>query len=469
MALENPHGLALECGENHWTYKELDSVVEERTSQLTTLGAGPGINVLLASEVNVEAVEMVHSVFRAGSTLVPVNPRLGLADGVLDQANPQIILVSKSLEKQFNPFLRNYEDRSESLIPSESMGIWVSKNPSEFKDGQGDRSANFPAALLWTSGTEGRPKTIPITHDALEHSAFAIKSRLGLGEADRWYASLSLGHVGGLALVHRAAWAGSTLLVDQGFSTEILIEMIEEKRVSHTSVVPTMLHGLIRVRGNKKVPAALQAIVVGGAPLDKSLLERALSLGYPIVSTYGMTETCSQISTATVDLVKQKPGTVGTPIQGLEIRITEDKEVCVRGPTVANDATDGEGWLVTGDLGEIDNDGHLWIRGRQKDIIITGGVNVDPVRVSNEIRGLPGVVEVVVVGLLHEVWGETVGALVVLESHESMKKSAMLKILSDRLSKSELPRTLSFVAEIPTSPNGKIDFEAVRLILSRDF
>lgn len=186
----------------------------------------------------------------------------------------------------------------------------------------------------------------------------------------------------------------------------------------------------------------------------------------PVVSTYGMTETCSQISTATVDLVKQKPGTVGTPIQGLEIRITEDKEVCVRGPTVANDATDGEGWLVTGDLGEIDNDGHLWIRGRQRDIIITGGVNVDPVRVSNEIRGVPGVVEAVVVGLLNEEWGETVGALVVLESDESMQESEILEILSEKLSKSELPRTLSFVAEIPTSPNGKTDFGKVRCILS---
>ncbi len=467
MALENPYGLALEGSEIQWTYDELDKAVEERMSRLKTLGAGAGINVLLFSEVNIEAVEMVHSVFRTGSTLVPVNPRLGLTGEVLDRLNPQIILVSKTLREKVAPFLTSYEGWSESSIGSETMGIWVSRNPNELKPDQVYRFANFPAAFLVTSGTEGRPKTVPVTYQALEHSACAIKSRLNLSSTDRWFASLSLGHVGGLALVHRAAWNGSTLLVDQAFSTEILIEMIEKREISHTSVVPTMLHGLVRDRGDKQIPPTLRAMIVGGASLDASLLDRALSLGYPIVSTYGMTETCSQVSTAPAELVKQKPGTVGAPISGLEIKIVENNEICVRGPTVGTDAIDREGWFATGDLGEIDEDGHLWIKGRQKNIIITGGVNVDPERVANEIRCVSEVSDAVVVGLSDEVWGEIVGALVVLESHGSMKESAMLKILSGRLSKSELPRMLSFVREIPNSPNGKTDFEAVRLILSQ--
>ena len=467
MALKNPGGLALEDGNNQWTYEVLDRLVEERASQLFRLGGGPGVNVLLASQVTVEAVEMVHSVLRTGSTLLPINPLLGLQEEIVDKANPGIILVSKELENIFQPFLGSCVDRSGLFPGLESMGIWVSENVSGLKSDQASRSTNFPAALILTSGTEGKPKAIPVMSEALEHSACAVRSRLGLSTEDRWYASLSLGHVGGLALIHRTAFIGSTLLVRERFSTEGLVEVIETKRVSHTSVVPTMLNKILQIRGDKKAPPDLEALVVGGASTDAALLGKALSLGYPIVTTYGMTESCSQISTAPVELVKKKPGTVGAPIHGLEIKIGEDCEICVRGPTVADCVTDREGWFATGDLGEIDDDGHLWIRGRQKDIIITGGVNVDPVKVSNEIRCVPGVVEAVVVGLPHEVWGETVGALVVLESHGSMKESAMLKILSDRLSKPELPRMISFGTEIPTSANGKTDFEAVHLILSR--
>lgn len=468
MALENPDGLALEDGENQWTYEELDGLVEGGASQLLKLGVRPGINVLLVSEVNVTAVVMVHSVFRTGSTLVPVNPRSGLQEGLLDKSTPQIVLVSKQLERTSNSFLKNYEDRSELLIGSESLGIWASEGLNRNGSDRMDRSVNFPAAILLTSGTEGRPKMVPIMHEALEHSADAIKSRLSLSSQDRWYASLSVGHIGGLALVHRVAWIGSTLLVRAAFSVERLIEVVESQSASHISVVPTMLRQLLQGRGDKQSPTTLKALVVGGASIDASLLNRALSLGYPIVLTYGMTETCSQVTTTPVGLVKQKPGTVGAPIDGLEIKIGEDREIWVRGPTVLDDSTDEEGWFATGDLGEIDEVGHLWINGRRRDIIITGGVNVDPVRVANEIRSLPGVLDVAVVGLLDEVWGETVGALVVPESQQSMGASAILEILEDRLSTSQLPRKLDFVTEIPTNQNGKIDRHAVRSILCRD-
>ena len=141
------------------------------------------------------------------------------------------------------------------------MGVWVSENINGLKSDQASRSTNFPAALILTSGTEGKPKAIPVMSEALEHSACAVRSRLGLSTEDRWYASLSLGHVGGLALIHRTAFIGSTLLVRERFSTEGLVEVIETKRVSHTSVVPTMLHKILQIRGDKKAPPDLEALV----------------------------------------------------------------------------------------------------------------------------------------------------------------------------------------------------------------
>ena len=140
-----------------------------------------------------------------------------LGNEAFDQVNPEIVLVSKTLRKKYSPLLKNYNDRSDLAVDSDLLSVWVSKNLDEFKPDQLDGSANLPAALIFTSGTEGISKTIQISHEALEHSAYAIGSRLSLAATDRWYASLSLGHVGGLALVHRAAWNGATLLVDGEF------------------------------------------------------------------------------------------------------------------------------------------------------------------------------------------------------------------------------------------------------------
>ena len=465
IAQENPDALALGDGENSWTYRELDDAVEERASQLLDLGAGPGITIAFASEVDALAVQYVHAVFRTGSTIAPVNPQLGLQGAAIEQLDPQIVLLSKQDEVTLGSYLEEYGYSYDAVSVSGRMASWTIKKSNRRRCVEPERTCDFPAALLLTSGTDGASKSVSIMHHALAHSAGSVKLRLGLSAEDRWYASLSLAHIGGLALIHRSAWTGSALMVKGSFSIKNLIAMIDSYGISHTSLVPTMLYQLLESRDEKPIPATLKALIIGGAPMSSSLLTRALEAGYPVVSTYGMTETCSQVATASVELVKQKPGTVGAPIESVEVKIAEDQEIWVRGPTVINDMSDEEGWFATGDLGELDEEGHLWVNGRRRDIIITGGVNVDPLKVAKKIRGIPGVADAAVMGFPDAVWGEVVGALVVTQSGESLGRAIILEALKDSLSKSEVPRLLSYVSEIPMNANGKTNRKAILKIL----
>ena len=289
---------------------------------------------------------------------------------------------------------------------------------------------------------------------------------MSLTGEDRWYASLSLGHVGGLALVHRAAHVGCTLLVRGPFSAEVLAELIDQDRLTHASLVPTMLRRLLDVRGGQPVPSTLRCLLVGGAEAGHTLVPNAIEQGYHIALTYGLTEACSQVATAPPELVAEKPGTVGRPIDGIELRIGEDGEIAVRGGTVSPGAADEEGWLATADLGRIDADGHLWIIGRISDRIVTGGTTVDPRSVEVVLEGLPDVSAAAVAGIPDDVWGEAVVALIVLHPWVEADPKALMEQVRERLSASELPRRVEFAETLPLNANGKIDRGAVRAVFS---
>jgi O-succinylbenzoic acid--CoA ligase len=285
---------------------------------------------------------------------------------------------------------------------------------------------------------------------------------LGLTESDRWYASLSLGHIGGLALVHRVARVGCTLLVRGRFTAEALGALIDREGLTHASLVPVMLRRLLDVRAGEPVPTHLRCLLVGGAPAGGSLVPDAIGQGYPIALTYGLTEACSQVATAPPDLVVKKPGTVGAPMDGLALRLGDDGEISVRGDTVSPGAADEVGWLATGDLGRLDEDGHLWVTGRIGDRILTGGATVDPRSVEAILEGLAGVSGAAVVGIPDEVWGESVVALIVPAAGADVEREELIAEARERLSAAQLPRRVEFADSLPVNANGKIDRVAVR-------
>ncbi len=475
-----PDHIALDDGQEHWSYAQLHAAAARMARRLVPVGAGPGTVVALIAHPGALTVQAIHAVPRTGAVLAILNPRLTWVEleTALDVLQPDVLLTTQA-----------------SLTRLDADPMWFTvlddlpKPPadapepaSEIEDEGPDQHGTTPYMVLWTSGTEGTPRGVVLSRDALRTHAEAVQERLGLSHSDRTLASLSPAHIGGLAMILRAAQTGSTLVVRGAFEAEEFARLIETGEVTHASLVPTMLLRLLDQRGSAPAPETLRCLLIGGAHAPAELIERALSLAYPIALTYGMTEMCSQVATAPPDAVREKPGSVGSPLNGIDVRVREEGELWVRGPTLALGTVsagagtvhnpvpldDLEGGYLTGDLGRVDEDGHLWITGRIASRIISGGVNVDPREVTDLLESLPGVVEAAVVGVPDPEWGERVVAAVVLAPDGSPAGEAALTALHgaarERLSEAKRPREIRVVAALPRNANGKVDPAGVRAL-----
>ena len=210
------------------------------------------------------------------------------------------------------------------------------------------------------------------------------------------------------------------------------------------------------------MPDSLRCLLIGGAHAKTELLEEALALGLPLALTYGLTEATSQVATAPPGLVASKPGTVGRPLPGVDLRISGTGEILVRGPTVAPGLEAEDGWLHTGDLGHVDGEGDLWVTGRLIHRIISGGVNVDPAEVEAVLRTHPGLEEVAVVGVPDPKWGERVVAALVPDGKTEDLPHQLDRIAKAVLSPAKRPRDYRFLEALPRNVNGKVDRARIR-------
>jgi len=339
-------------------------------------------------------------------------------------------------------------------------------------------------AVLWTSGTSGRPRGVALGVAGFEAHVRAVSERLELDGSEVWLASLSLAHVGGLALVGRAARTGATLLAPGAADTATVARALRGERpdggaappATHLSLVPTQLERLITLWGSAPPPVALRCILVGGAHAPADLVHRATEGGWPVALTYGMTEMWSQVATAPPDVTRFRPGTVGRALPATELRIDVVGEILVRGPTRAlgylateiappsgtalhaqPDFTE-DAWYRTGDLGRVDDDGFLFVTGRRSDRIVTGGVNVDPAEVEDVLRSHPAVADAGVVGVPNTEWGETVAAVLVPSpGGEALDLAAVEAFVRERLSGPKRPRVWKVTQALPRNANGKLD------------
>lgn len=294
------------------------------------------------------------------------------------------------------------------------------------------------AVVVATSGATGQPKGVVLTHEAVRASAHAVHRRLGASGADHWLACLPLAHIGGLAVVLRALVDDVDLTVHDGFDAAA----VEASPATLVSLVPT---ALARID-----PGGFRWIVLGGSAAPPVLPAN-------VVATYGMTETGSGIVYG------------GLPLDGVELRIGADHVINVRAPTLlrcyrdGSDPKDADGWLATGDLGELDPDGRLRVHGRAGDLIITGGENVWPEPVERVLAGIAGVADVAVVGVDDPEWGQAVTAVVVPAAGTSAPTLAALReAVKEQLPAYCAPHRLVLVVEIARTSLGKVRRDLAR-------
>lgn len=434
----HPDAVAADDGKREWSWAALDAEATEWAGRLRAAGTMEGESVALLLPPGLDALAALHGAFRTGALVAPLHP---------------------------------------SLTPPERADALEALDPVALVDATGvhHRRAAHPAgaraddavAVLWTSGTSGRPRGVLITEGGLRANTEGARRRLGLTSADRWYASLSPAHVGGLVLLVRAAILGCRLHIPGPFALDDLVAAIDGGTVTHASLVPAMLRRLLEVRGESPPPPTLRCLLIGGAAAPPELVRRALDAGFPLALSYGMTEATSQAATAPPADVAADPTSVGRPLPGVEARVTADGALQLRGPTISPGLLDGtplvdaEGWLDTGDRAVWTDDGRLRITGRRSDRIVSGGVTVDAREVEAVLRTHPAVDDACVVGLPDERWGEQVAALLV----GTPEREPFDRWIRERLSPAKRPRRLRSVAALPLNRNGKVDRSAVRALL----
>ncbi|WP_367996442.1 o-succinylbenzoate--CoA ligase [Haloferax volcanii] len=463
-----------------WTFRELDALVDETAGQLAALGVEAGDHLGVVLDPGVDYVRLIHAATRLGAVLVPLSDRL-TADEIarnVELADVTTLVCGESTESTAVeattdvPVVSVDDPRWEGVINLSSIA------PKRVEPAGWSLSETM--LLLFTSGTTGTPKAVQLTMGNLLANAVAGAFRLGVSRDDRWLVTLSLHHMGGIGPILRGPLYGTTVVLREGFDAGGAADDIGKYDVTGVSLVPTMLTRMLDSRGT--LSDSLRVVLLGGAPAPDELVERCRNYSVPVHPTYGMTETASQVATATPREAFDDVGTVGRPLYFTDLRVVDEDgtpvepgtpgELVVSGPTVSPgyyrnpeataDAFSDAG-LRTGDIGYRDDDGLLYVLNRKDDRIITGGENVDPGEVAAVLRDHPDVDDATVLGVPDAEWGERVAALVVPADPENPPDDEDLDdFCRERLAGFKCPRLVATADELPRTVSGTVDREAVR-------
>ncbi|MEM8961385.1 MAG: fatty acid--CoA ligase family protein [Acidobacteriota bacterium] len=397
--------------------------------------------VVVRAGLDVESLVLIHGLIATGTPMLLLHPRAKTSE------NERIISACQAIEGPFEGVDSNRHRVLETLPDDER-----------------------PLAIIPTSGTSGAPKGVVLSRRAFAASARASATNLGWREDDRWWLTLPLAHVGGLSVVTRCLQARRPIVLESAprFDPLWAIDVIERQRVTLLSLVPTMLERLLD--HDWRPPSHLRAVLVGGAASSPALLARARQQGVPVLTTYGLSEACSQVATESPDDQTPRPlRGCGRPLPGIDVRIAIDGVIEIGGPTLfsgyapsGGESWTADGWLRTRDLGTFDANGILRVLGRSDSTIITGGENVVPGEVETVLEAHPSVRSAVVVGVAEPTWGQLVTATVVLASSTTDTDQPDLVLwCRDRLASFKCPRFVAIRESLPLGPTGKVDRRAV--------
>ena len=354
------------------------------------------------------------------------------------------------------------------LPPARLAGLIDALRPDSVQDTEGVTSARSgpyegvaegTAVVVGTSGSTGVPKGVELSAAALRHSARASLDRVGARPGERWLCCLPVTHVAGLAVLVRSLVSGTEPVLAERADAGT----VAASGCAHVSLVPTQLQRLLLQAGaHGPTPlAGFSSVLLGGAATPAGLLDAARDACVPVVTTYGMTETCG--------------GCVydGVPLDGVRAEVRDDGRIWLSGPVLFSGYRGGprapaDGWFRTGDLGLLDTEGRLAVRGRADDVINTGGHKVVPGEVVAALQSCPGVREVAVVGQPDPEWGERVVAVVVPADPADPPAAELLRRhVRERLPRYAIPSRVVMVGAVPMLPSGKHDIVRLRQELLR--
>lgn len=462
------------------TYRQLRERADAHRAALASIGVGRGDRVAWQLAKSPAVLALHLALLEAGAVQLPLNPAYPDREtaALLQDAAPALLVRDPARSELTGPWLSH-------TLAADGSGSWAELSASGLEPPDPPPlGPDDGAALLYTSGTTGRPKGALLSHGNLRHNAQVLVDAWGFGRDDVQLHVLPLFHTHGLFVaVHCALASGSSLELHQAFDVEQTLDALP--RCTVMMGVPTHYTRLLAdPRFGRESVSNVRLLVSGSAPMSASLHEQvAARTGLSVLERYGMTETAMLTSNPLEGV--RKPGSVGPALPGVRLRVVDDAgtalsgdeigHVQVRGPNVfagywgrpelASETFTADGWFRTGDLGRLDADGYLELVGRSKDLVISGGLNVYPKDVERVLDEVAGVVESAVVGLPDADLGERVVAAVVVRESTDFDSDTVRSRLRQSLAPYQVPKQITVVDGLPRNAMGKVEKARLRDLL----
>jgi len=392
-ALESPDAEAVVGAGWAVSYRVLDARVSAAERRLEKVGVAPGDRVALYLPKDAGYLVLLLALVRAGAVACPVSTRLpaGGVGPVLERAGCSALI---SADEELLDAVGQFSRVDPGTVLAGGAGEEEEFGPLEVP-------LDRPATVVFTSGSTGVPKAALHTFGNHHNNALGSNENIALAPGDRWLHSLPLYHVGGLSIVFRCLLAGAAIALPEPGTP--LGRAISDLRASHVSLVSTQL---LRLLDDGADLSGLGAVLMGGGPIPPSLVDEAIARGFPVHTSYGLTEMASQVTTTPPGASRERLRTAGRVLPHREVRVSGEGEILVRGATlfagylregVPDLPLDDGGWFRTGDLGEMDADRYLTVSGRRDNLFVSGGESVQPEEIEAALCRVDGVEEAVVV------------------------------------------------------------------------
>ena len=488
--------LALVCGDRRQTYSQLAARVRRMANALNGLGISPRDHVAVLSSNSIEHVEIVFAIASIGATWVPLNTRLSASELSFIIENSEAIAVIYSAD--LLPVVEQIDRKVGEVRWWVSIGgkAAIGESYEQLIERGADKPSDVTVSpedlftVMYTSGTTGRPKGVMLPHRSFFLGTIYSSLALKAVESDVKLQAVPQFHAGGQIYQLTYFATGSTIVILPRWDSNTVFDLIEREHVTIGSFVPSMLLMLLEEPRIRKTDfSSLQRIVYGAAPIPEDRLALAMELtGSGFQQTYGQTESGVLVSVLdeadhrralTMDRALLR--SCGRQMVGYELRVVDDEsatcsdgqvgEVAIKSESLMTgywkrpDATAKslkEGWLHTGDLAYRAPSGHFFIVDRKTDMIISGGENVYPIEVENVISGHPDVLDVAVIGVPDDRWGEAVKAVVVARKGTSPAPDAIIEFCRGKLGGFKIPKSVDFIEAIPRNASGKITKNPLR-------
>lgn len=460
-----PNRVAFIFEEQEVTFLELYEQSLSVAEQLATLGVKKEDHVGVLLKNHIEMVYILFGLQLLGGIAVFLNNRLTTSEieWQIKDSNTALLITEEKYETIYSglkgPTTLKYE-----LFKQKRTTIRV---PEEI-------NLNDICSIMYTSGTTGNPKGVLQTYGNHWWSATGSALNLRIHDNDRWICAVPLFHISGFSILMRGIIYGMTVILHEGFDEEMVLKEIIHNRASIISVVSTMLIRLLD-KINSPLPSTFRCALAGGGPLPKHLLEACVQKNIPVYQTYGMTETASQVVTLSPEDSLAKLGSAGKPlfpvqlkiknIQETEAKPLESGEIFIKGPNVTigylnriaeTNEKIQSGWLSTGDIGYLDEDGFLFVQDRRSDLIISGGENIYPAEIEGILQSHDQVLEAGVIGIDDAQWGQVPVAMVVKKAGTSLTIEQLQDFSLGKLAKYKVPKKIVFIDVLPRNAAKKL-------------